>query len=611
MKFGQALCVGIGAVVAVTLVGCGGGSKPTTPQCSLNSDCAKLSTPGLICALGYCVRPCNISSDCPNNERCVVVGRGADGGTSTGGADAGVAQGTACQAPETVTCNYNSACKAPLVCSSDHQCRDMCETNVDCPGMGMGPGSQVCTSMTHLCADPILDKDYNATINDFVVNDAGVGIPQGGTGGSGTENGGTSGSGGSGGVTVNACPTPQTTFPNVFQGTANTNFTSGVAVRSGGKLYIFSGYSGPVPTSADAGTNPDAAVVNGNFVYLQTFNIVTGMAAGPAAPLFQIEENAYEPYFYVQDVAVAPTGEIVLLHGHGTPGDGTETQLFASFFSVGATQDAGSAGLQVGKTVQIESVQWASPHATWSTAGSAFVLSWRNLALGTLRVRKFLPDGSAAGGDTNQVPTVSLWSTYDQGHAGTSKSLIGVIYGSNSPYNPYLTLLGADGNQVGDSIKLSSIALSGNADWLTVGGTTMGFATLFHEGGITHEVFVPTSDKGVVTADAGAGADAGDGGTALAPTFTGFSFSSTATTAHAISDDTGGQGGVGVVLLEGNGASFLYVTADGSQHVAAGTVLSSATGFQVAIANYRGSFSISLHDSAKHATQASVSGCKK
>jgi hypothetical protein len=473
-----------------------------------------------------------------------------------------------------------------------------------------------------VCAEPgEIDSTTNLLKNaqSTPVPDAPPDAGAGDGGGAGRDGGGGSaGNGGGGaaggGVTVNSCPTPQTTFPNVFQGSSNTNFTSGVAVRSGSQLYIFSGYSGPVPKSADAGTDPDAAVVNGNFVYLQTFDIATAVAAGPSEMLFQIEEDAYEPYFFVQDVSVAPTGEIVLLHGHGSPGDGTQKQGFASFFSAGAAQDAGSVGLHVGKTVQLESVQWGSPRATWSVAASAFVLSWRNLTLGTLRVRKFLPDGSGAGGDTNQVPTVSLWQSYDQGHAGTSRSLVGIIYGSNAPFNPYLTLLGADGNQVGDSIQLSAVSLGGNQDWLTVGGTTMGFASFFHQAGTAYGVFVPTSDNGVVAVDAGVGADAGDdagdGGTAPAPAFTGFSFPSTAVTAHAISDDTGGQGGVGVVLLEGNGASFLYVTADGSHHVAAGTEISSASGSQVAITNYRGSFSISLHDNAKHSTQASVSGCK-
>jgi hypothetical protein len=200
MKRGEAWSVGVlvAGLVAVGggLGGCGSSAKPTTPMCSLNSDCAKYQPAGLICALGYCVTPCHISSDCPNNERCVLVGgssldAGADGSSGPATADGGL-QGTACQAPETVTCQYNSQCKTPLVCGADQQCRDMCETSVDCPMQ------QVCTSITHLCADPTIDKDYNATINDFVVD--GGASPQGGSGGgAGQGAGGLGGAGGGAG----------------------------------------------------------------------------------------------------------------------------------------------------------------------------------------------------------------------------------------------------------------------------------------------------------------------------------------------------------------------------------------------------------------------------
>jgi hypothetical protein len=205
MRFGGALVVGF--LVVGLSVGCGGGSKPTTPQCVLNSDCAKLSTPGLICALGYCVTPCKVSSDCPNSERCVIVtSTGADAGDAggTAGADGGGAQGTgtACQAPETVSCAYNHQCATPLVCGDDHQCRDQCLVNVDCPT------AQVCTSVTHLCADPSIDKDYNSTINDFVV-DGGAGGAQGGAGGgAGKGGGGGNHDAGAGGAGTDASTTP-------------------------------------------------------------------------------------------------------------------------------------------------------------------------------------------------------------------------------------------------------------------------------------------------------------------------------------------------------------------------------------------------------------------
>jgi hypothetical protein len=158
-----------------------------TPQCLVNGDCSKIDAgggPTLICALGYCVDPCGASSDCPNGERCVVV--------TSATADGGV-RGTACQAPETVTCQSNSQCKTPLVCGVDGQCRDMCATSAECPTQ------QVCTSATHLCADPAVDKDYNPATNDFVVGGTGGAGGRGGAGGTGGR-GGTGGAGGRGGA---------------------------------------------------------------------------------------------------------------------------------------------------------------------------------------------------------------------------------------------------------------------------------------------------------------------------------------------------------------------------------------------------------------------------
>jgi hypothetical protein len=139
------------------------------------------------------VTPCKFSSDCPSGERCIIVtANSTDGGDAGAGssADGGV-QGNACQAPETVTCQYTSQCRMPLVCGNDRQCRDQCETNVDCPML------QVCTSMTHLCADPSIDKDYSSAINDFIV-DGGAGGSGGSSGGAG-KGGAGGGSGGAGG----------------------------------------------------------------------------------------------------------------------------------------------------------------------------------------------------------------------------------------------------------------------------------------------------------------------------------------------------------------------------------------------------------------------------
>ncbi len=256
MKLGRAMGAAV-VIFGAALGACGGSTKVASSMaCHLNSDC---DAP-LICALGYCVGACKASRDCPNNERCVIVGSklvagdggtdsgadgssgavndggggaggggggaggvggmggvagggggakdgGAGGAAKDGGGDGGgaTAQGTACQAPETVDCQYNSQCKTPLVCGSDHQCRDMCETDVDCPMQ------QVCTSMTKLCADPTVDKDYSSAINDFVLSTGGSGGSSGtgGKGGGGAHtDGAVDGAGGNGATKPDAATGP-------------------------------------------------------------------------------------------------------------------------------------------------------------------------------------------------------------------------------------------------------------------------------------------------------------------------------------------------------------------------------------------------------------------
>jgi hypothetical protein len=626
MKLWEAFGAGVLVVVAATVVGCGGGAKPSTPQCVLNSDCAKLSTPGLVCAIGYCVKPCNISSDCPNSERCVVVSAGGpDASVSTAASDAGVAQGTACEAPELSTCNYTSMCKTPLVCSGDHQCRDQCETNVDCP---MG---QVCTSITHLCADPSIDKDYNSTINDFVVNDAGAGIPQGGTtgtggngtGGNGTGTGGSghggaSGSGGgSGGAagSVNVCPSPQTSFAITASGDPNTAFTSGIGVRDGNEIFVFSAYVTP----------PSDGGPMGNFIYVQHFlpgSNGNWPKAGPAVRLFQAADG---PAFGIFDVSVAPTGEIVVLHSVGNGngfgaaqgyGFSAGVNLYASFLNLTNTADGGTdggvAGLEVVDTVQLESVEETMPHVIWSVSAQAFVISWKyDTTSWFTRVRKFHPNGQSAGGDTANVPTMTGTNnnySWDESQVGTSGNLIGVAYANPaSGSNPYLTLLDGDGLQVGNIIAVNP---TNSSHWVSIGGTTGGFVTLFNNSSTVYGVFVPTSGARDVLTDGGTTRDAG-GDAGLPGLFTDFSLPSTATTAKMVSDDTGGQGGVGAVLMETNGANFLYVTADGSKRLTSGTVISSAHGAEIGLTNYHGSFAVSLYDSTMHATQVVASGCSQ
>ncbi len=132
----------------------GGGQSTPTQRCLHASDCSG----ALICVQGFCVQACVESKDCPAGQRCIEA-----------------TEGNVCQPPERATCIYTSECTQPLVCAADLQCRSQCQSNVDCPK------SQVCTSVTKLCADPTIDTNYNQATNDFNVSaDGGVGTVDGG-----------------------------------------------------------------------------------------------------------------------------------------------------------------------------------------------------------------------------------------------------------------------------------------------------------------------------------------------------------------------------------------------------------------------------------------------
>jgi hypothetical protein len=93
--------------------------------------------------------------------------------------------------------------------------------------------------------------------------------------------------------------------------------------------------------------------------------------------------------------------------------------------------------------------------------------------------------------------------------------------------------------------------------------------------------------------------------------FAGFSFASTAQCAKTISEDPAGLGGVGAALLEKNGVSFLYVKADGVDHLGPSTVFthSYVAADEITVTSSGGSFGLSLYDSAAHSTQIAASGC--
>ena len=172
----RSVAAGLVLVTASLLSGCGGGSAKPAPgmACALNSDCAA----GLICTFGLCHGACvpnATNGDCPAPQLCVKSGGTADGGSLN-----------VCQLPTELKCVYNSDCTAPLICARDEQCRNQCQSNVDCV---MG---QVCTD-SKVCA---LTSQLEQGTNDVKVVTSGLdaGAGASGTGGSGT--GGTAGAAG-------------------------------------------------------------------------------------------------------------------------------------------------------------------------------------------------------------------------------------------------------------------------------------------------------------------------------------------------------------------------------------------------------------------------------
>ena len=383
-----------------------------------------------------------------------------------------------------------------------------------------------------------------------------------------------------GGSTGTTCLSPQTQFGFIAQGDSNAGFTSSVGVRTATQFLVFSGYNGPDP-QADGGADAGASV---NLIYWQAFDATTAKSVGPAKPLV-LTDSTSVGYIYLDDVSIAPTGEIAVLYTHIDPVHAIAVGLSVAFLA----PTTSTSGPQVQQNVQIESAQVSNPaiinapyqgqpHAIWSTFSHAFVFSWTYITGSPhARVRKFLANGAAAGGDTTTVPTDDprAYVDYESGSVGTSGALFGVAVIPSGLAGPSLTLLDALGNEVGSSLQIAMVqegqAASGGYYWVTTAGTAQGF--VYFTGTLpVREFFVPTTPDGGVAAVADGGTATLVGGAALP----GFSFTGTAgaVIGRAISDDTGGPGGVSALLLDVNGADFIYVNADGVTHVGPTTVIS-------------------------------------
>ena len=125
------------------------------------------------------------------------------------------------------------------------------------------------------------------------------------------------------------------------------------------------------PAPVDGGT--DGGALAGDAMFVQMFDPVTGNKRGPSKFLFSVP---YGGSFGVQDVAIAPTGEIALLYAVASQTNHYADQLYMTI--LGATPgDGGTAALSVQKTVQLESVYIGDAHVIWQPAAQLFVFSWK------------------------------------------------------------------------------------------------------------------------------------------------------------------------------------------------------------------------------------------
>jgi hypothetical protein len=343
--------------------------------------------------------------------------------------------------------------------------------------------------------------------------------------------------------------------------------------------------------------------------------------------LFVAPGNFHDPQ--VQAAAVAPTGQIALLYATNGSGFSLYVAFLDSADDAGADSDAGAAGLVLNQVVQIDgsAASFDDPnHIIWSNASQAFVVSWVTYDANNgaaVSVAKFTAEGGATAGGVAVLPTdvanSAVAATYATGSAGESGNLLGVEYQSTlAPNDPSLTVLNTLGQQVGSTIAFAiggPIGTTTNDSvWATVAGTAQGFVGFYQNPGanITSEptgsvteVFVPVSNGAVV----------GDGGITY-PTFT-FPGSSSAAWARAVSDDvgTGGNGGVGVAILNGQSSlQFAYVHANGVDHDGPVTALTGGpTGFGgegISLTNFNGSFVMTMfNNNGTNSTQIVASGC--
>ncbi len=534
-----------------------------------------------------------------------------------------------CQLPAESLCAAGTPCETGEVCGTDLQCRVQCTTTGGCVTGDyclISGATGACYSSSTPADEPTLISEGILSADGGVVGDAAtvLATPDGSVVATGTDGASApdalsgldgasvssmqdgAGDGGDATVATNPCVNPQITFSFVGQGDANPHFLQAVGARSTNALFIFSAYNGP-----DPGVDGGGSTVN--TLFAQAFDPSTATSLGPAKSIFPAGTDLRPAAsMSVYSAAVAPTGQIIVLYNGDTANKGNDG-LYAAFLT--PSSDAGVAlggevGLQVERLVEVASTYspdgvYEAPQVIWSNASNSFLVSYRysDMYSANTAISEYSADGAAMAGGTSLVPTDSAgFGQTLRPTAGVSRALVGVPFLSTLPSTlgyPGLTVLNLDGTQAGSPIYLANTKAEGEEN-LAVAGTPDGFVVAFSEQSSTLIEFIPTSSSGIVN-DAGA-----------FPTMTVSGGATTSGTGLlAVGDDvgTGGANGVGVALSYGAGASFAYVSADGSKVLGPVLAIPNAQGTMLSTTNYNGSTVLTLYQGGPNSAQITASGC--
>ena len=227
----RSVAAGLVLVTASLLSGCGGGSGKPAPGmgCALNSECAT----GLICTFGLLSRPMREGHRLhPRDVREVDRGRRRR------------PTSTSASSPRRPTATTTVTAGSPLVCGRDEQCRNQCQSNVDCVTGQVCTTSGVCADQSQIVAGTndvtLVTTGRDGGFDAFASGTAGTGAA--GTGGAGGAATGTGGSvTGTGGAAARTPPAPAVRpAPQVRLGLAGSTGkggatgTGGAAGASGG-----------------------------------------------------------------------------------------------------------------------------------------------------------------------------------------------------------------------------------------------------------------------------------------------------------------------------------------------------------------------------------------